>query len=74
MNLKANKAAFHNLYENTWTIAIFAFLIAGISGMVVWILVRVPGGGGGNSNIKKVGVLVVSLKGVNFRFWSRLGC
>ena len=36
-----------------------------------------PGGGksrGGDSNIKKVGVLVVSLRGVNFRFWSRLGC
>ena len=32
------------------------------------------GGGGGDSNIKKVGVLVVSLRGVNFRFWSRLGC
>ena len=30
--------------------------------------------GKGNSNIKKVGVLVVSLRGVNFRFWSRLGC
>ena len=29
---------------------------------------------GGDSNIKKVGVLVVSLRGVNFRFWSRLGC
>ena len=39
-----------------------------------------PGGGlpnnprGGDSKIKKVGVLVVSLRGVNFRFWSRLGC
>ena len=33
-----------------------------------------PRGGGGDSNIKKVGVLVVSLRGVNFRFWSRLGC
>ena len=32
------------------------------------------GGGGVDSNIKKVGVLVVSLRGVNFRFWSRLGC
>ena len=33
----------------------------------------VGGGGGGlDSNIKKVGVLVVSLTGVNFRFWSRL--
>ena len=31
-------------------------------------------GGGGDSNIKKVGVLVVSLRSVNFRFWSRLGC
>ena len=30
--------------------------------------------GGGDSNIKKVGMLVVSLRGVNFRFWSRLGC
>ena len=29
--------------------------------------------GEGDSNIKKVGVLVVSLRGVNFRFWSRLG-
>ena len=29
---------------------------------------------GGDSNVKKVGVLVVSLRGVNFRFWSRLGC
>ena len=29
---------------------------------------------GGDSKIKKVGVLVVSLRGVNFRFWSRLGC
>ena len=35
-------------------------------------LLRTPGGG--DSNIKKVGVLVVSLRGVNFRFWSRLGC
>ena len=32
------------------------------------------GGGGGGSNIKKVGVFVISLRGVNFRFWSRLGC
>ena len=29
---------------------------------------------GGDLNIKKVGVLVVSLRGVNFRFWSHLGC
>ena len=32
------------------------------------------GGGGEDLDIKKVGVFVVSLRGVNFRFWSRLGC
>ena len=31
------------------------------------------GGGGGDLNIKKVGVLVVLLKGVTFIFWFRLG-
>ena len=35
---------------------------------------RGGGEGEGDSNIKKVGVLVASLRGVNFRFWSRLGC
>ena len=29
---------------------------------------------GGDSHIKKGGMLVVSLKGVNFGVWSRLGC
>ena len=33
-----------------------------------------PGGGGGNSHMKQMGMLVVSLWGVNFGFWSRLGC
>ena len=32
-----------------------------------------PGGGGGNSYVKQTGMLVVSLRGVNFGFWSRLG-
>ena len=32
------------------------------------------GGGGRDLNIKQVGVLIVSLRGVNLRFWSRLGC
>ena len=32
------------------------------------------GGGGGNSYIKRGGMLVVSLRGVNFGFWSHLGC
>ena len=29
---------------------------------------------GGTPHIKGVGMLVVSLRGVNFRFWSHLGC
>ena len=34
-----------------------------------------PGeGGGGNTHLKQTGMLVVSLRGVNFGFWSRLGC
>ena len=33
-----------------------------------------PGGGGGDSYMKQTGMLIVSLRGVNFRFWSRLGC
>ena len=35
---------------------------------------RAPGGGGGDSDMKWTGMLVVSLRGVNFGFWSRLGC
>ena len=33
-----------------------------------------PGGGGGHSHMKQTGMLVVSLRGVNFGFWSCLGC
>ena len=35
-----------------------------------------PGGwgGGGDSHMKWTGMLVVSLRGVNFGFWSSLGC
>ena len=29
---------------------------------------------GGDSHMKQTGMLVVSLRGVNFVFWSRLGC
>ena len=32
------------------------------------------GGGGGTPHMKVVGMLVVSLRGVNFGFWSHLGC
>ena len=31
-------------------------------------------GGGGSSHVKVTGMLVVSLKGVNCRFWSHVGC
>ena len=30
--------------------------------------------GGGDSHVKVTGMLVVSLKGVNCRFWSHVGC
>ena len=30
-------------------------------------------GGGGDSHMKRGGMLVVSLRGVNFGFWSHLG-
>ena len=35
-----------------------------------------PGGlgGGGNSHVKVMGMLVVFLRGVHCRFWSHLGC
>ena len=37
--------------------------------------VSLPGGGGGETpHMKVVGMLVVSLRGVNFGFWSHLGC
>ena len=29
--------------------------------------------GGGDSHMKQTGMLVVSLRGINFGFWSRLG-
>ena len=36
---------------------------------------KIPGGGGGgDSHMKWTGMLVVSLRGVNFGFWSCLGC
>ena len=34
----------------------------------------IPGGGGTHIIMKQTGMLVVSLRGVNFGFWSRLGC
>ena len=31
-------------------------------------------GGRGDSHMKLTGMLIVALRGVNFGFWSRLGC
>ena len=36
-------------------------------------LIRSPGGGGGDSYMKQTGMFVISLRGVNFGFWSRFG-
>ena len=33
-----------------------------------------PGRGGGTPHMKGLGMLVVSLRGINFGFWSHLGC
>ena len=33
-----------------------------------------PGGGGRTPHVKEVGMLGVSLRGVNFGCWSHLGC
>ena len=38
------------------------------------LVVPTPGGGGVTPHMKGVGMLVVSLRGVNFGFWSHLGC
>ena len=35
---------------------------------------NLPPGGRGDSHMKGAGMLVVSLRGVNFRFWSHLVC
>ena len=47
-------------------------------GVCLWELsiLEVPiwGGGGGIPHMKVVGMFVVSLRGVNFGFWSPLGC
>ena len=37
-------------------------------------MTQTRGGGEGGSHMKGVGMLVVSLRGINFGFWSHLGC
>ena len=41
---------------------------------VMCILPTAHSGGGGTPHMKGMGMLVVSLRGVNFGFWSHLGC
>ena len=41
VNVRANKAALIKLYTESWPITIFTFVITGISGMVIWILVSI---------------------------------
>ena len=48
-------------YESTLIYDILATIMSG-------------GGGGVTPHMKGVGMLVVSLRGVNFGFWSHLGC
>ena len=38
------------------------------------LLIAPPPRGGGTRHMKGMGMLVVSLRGVNFGFWSHLGC
>ena len=40
VNNKVSRQELNSLFENAWPIVAFTLLIAGISGMVVWILVR----------------------------------
>ena len=40
---------------------------------VIHMILQEPPPPGGNSHMKGAGMLVVSLRGVNFKFWSRLG-
>ena len=50
----------------------------GYTAISVWgiryALLRTPSYPGGTPHMKGVGMLVVSLRGVNFGFWSHLGC
>ena len=45
-----------------------------IKGLTLKIRPKIPGGWRGDPHMKQTGMLVVSLRGVNFGFWSRLGC
>ena len=42
--------------------------------LIILYMKRARGGGDGDSHMKQTGMLVVSLRGVNFGFWSCLGC
>ena len=58
--LASNPMWLKNTVQEHW----FALVTTGTGG----------GGGGGDSYMKGAGMLVVSFRGVNFGFWSHLGC
>ena len=45
-----------------------------VMGKFIHFQLRVKNTGGGTPCMKVVGTLVVSLRGINFGFWSHLGC
>ena len=55
-------------------LSIFRILVGRCGSVVVGYDRPGARGGGGTPYIKGVGMLVVSLRGVNFGFWSRLKC
>ena len=65
--------------HNAMTLHVLAICVRASQWWYVWYEVprnvqpHVPGGGG-TPHMKGVGILVVSRRGVNVGFWSRLGC
>ena len=56
-------------------VAMFPLQIAMIvMGKFIHFQLRVKNTGGGTPRMKVVGMLVVLLRGINFGFWSHLGC
>ena len=51
-----------------------AAVFAGYFNRYIYIMCNKSGAGGGDSHMKWTGMFVLSLRGVNFGFWSRLGC
>ena len=50
------------------------FLFGSYHAFIAWVCLSLWYPGRGTPHMKVVGMLVVSLRGVNFGFWSHLGC